>query len=84
MFGSVVKDTFNIQHSDLDFIVKFQSPGEHGYALRYLAFAESLEALFQRSVDVLIDQPFDNPYFKQSVEESRRTVYESRMQETLV
>ena len=84
VFGSAVKNTFKPKSSDLDFIVQFQSPGERGYALRYLDFAESLEALFQRPVDVLIDQPFDNPYFKQSVEQARRTVYESGIQEAAV
>jgi len=84
LFGSAAKGTFNAAKSDLDFIVIFQDPGEHGYATRYLEFAVSLEALFGRQVDLLIDQPLTNPFFKQSVEESRQTVYKSRSQETAV
>lgn len=81
LFGSAAKGTFNAQTSDLDFIVAFQNPGERGYAMRYLEFAESLEAVFGRRVDLLIDQPFKNPYFRESVEESRLNIYESRSQE---
>jgi predicted nucleotidyltransferase len=84
VFGSAVKGTFNPEKSDLDFIVTFQDPGERGYALRYLDFAESLESLFGRRVDLLIDQPFDNPYFKHSVEASRMTIYESRSEEAVI
>jgi predicted nucleotidyltransferase len=84
LFGSAAKGNFNAQTSDLDFIVSFQNPGERGYATRYLEFDESLEALFGRRVDLLIDQPISNPYFRESVEASRTSVYESRSQEAAV
>lgn len=84
LFGSAVKGTFRPDDSDLDFIVQFQNPGGPDYATRYLGFAESLEALFRRPVDVLIDQPFSNPYFREAVEETRCTIYESRNEEVAV
>jgi predicted nucleotidyltransferase len=84
VFGSAAKGTFNPETSDLDFIVSFEDPGERGYAMRYLDFAVLLEALFGRRVDLLIDQPITNPYFRESVEASRTSVYESRSQEAAV
>lgn len=84
LFGSAARGTFRPDHSDLDFIVQFKNPGGPDYATRYLRFAESLETLFRRPVDVLIDQPFSNPYFREAVEETRCTVYESRNEEVAV
>ena len=84
LFGSAAKGTFMPESSDLDFIVRFQDPGSPDYATRYLRFAESLEALFKRPVDLLIDQPFSNPYFREAVEEARQTVYESRDEKAVV
>jgi hypothetical protein len=48
-----------------------------GYARRYLAFAEDLEALFGQPVDPLTSQRIQNPYFRASVNWSRTTIYES-------
>ncbi len=60
----------------LDFIVRFDAPGEPFYARRYYQFAEQLQTLFNCPTDVLIDQPFSNPYFRQDVDATRQTVYE--------
>jgi len=84
LFGSAASGAFMPESSDFDFIVQFQDPGSPDYATRYLRFAESLEALFHRPVDLLIDQPFSNPYFREAIEEVRRTVYESRNEKAVV
>lgn len=76
VFGSAVKNTFEQGKSDLDFIVRFDAPGEPFYARRYYQFAEQLQTLFNCPTDVLIDQPFSNPYFRQDVDATRQTVYE--------
>lgn len=76
VFGSAVKGTFEPGKSDLDFIVRFDSPGEPHYASRYYYFSEQLQALFQCPTDVVIDQPFVNPYFRQDVEKTRQVIYE--------
>ena len=84
LLGSAARGTFMPASSDLDFIVRFEDTGSSDYATRYLRFAESLEVLFNRPVDLLIDQPFSNPYFREAVEEARRTVYESRNEKAVV
>jgi len=74
VFGSAAADGFDPERSDIDLIVTFmdESPG---LARRFVDFAESLEALFGRRVDLLIDKPFKNPYFRSSVNRSRATIY---------
>ncbi|MGD9712540.1 MAG: nucleotidyltransferase family protein [Thermomicrobiales bacterium] len=76
VFGSAATNEFDAETSDIDLIADFadRSPG---YARRYLAFAEELEKLFDRSVDLLTNQPIENPYFRASVKRSRTTIYES-------
>ncbi|CAN5770924.1 nucleotidyltransferase domain-containing protein [soil metagenome] len=76
VFGSAATGAFDEESSDIDLIADFadRSPG---YARRYLAFAESLESLFGRPVDLLTSQPMQNPYFRAVVNQSRATIYES-------
>lgn len=78
LFGSAATDRFAPAHSDLDFIVRFADPDAPGSARRFVALAEALEQLLGRPVDLLVDQPFANPYVAQAVAESRQTVYETR------
>ncbi len=74
VFGSAATDSFDPERSDIDLIVAFadESPG---LARRYLALAEELEALFGCRVDLIIDKPFKNPYFRSSVNRTRTTIY---------
>ena len=78
LFGSAATDTFDAATSDLDFIATFAETEKPGYARRYLGFAEALEALFNRPVDLLTERSIRNPYFRENVEATRRTVYVER------
>ena len=40
---------------------------------RYFELKEGLQALFDREVDVVIEESIRNPYFKQGVERNRKT-----------
>jgi len=74
-FGSVVTGELN-DDSDLDFLVEFDlTAGIEGYADRYFELLESLERLFGRPVDLVVDSAIRNPYFRQSVEETRAHLY---------
>jgi predicted nucleotidyltransferase len=83
LFGSAARGTFNPQTSDLDFIVFFDDAGKPGYARRYLDFAESLEQLFNRPVDLLTERSMSNPIFRENVNRSRETLYEDRSEKTV-
>jgi predicted nucleotidyltransferase len=80
VFGSAANGEFKEASSDLDFIAVFADKGP-GYADRYLDFADSLEALFGRRVDLMTERSIQNKYFRQSVDASRQTVYDRRSQE---
>lgn len=78
LFGSAAKGTFKPETSDLDFLVSFSNPGEKGYARRYYYFAESLENLFQRPVDLLTQESVQNSTIEESVNAARLMIYEQR------
>lgn len=85
VFGSAVLDSFDVRRSDIDFLVRFsdrQPTGE--YADRYLRFAEALEQLFDRPVDVVTEESIRNPYFRREVERTRQLLYEQSSEETSV
>ncbi len=76
LFGSAAGRAFNPETSDLDFIVRFADRTPGTYLARYLDFAEGLERLFQRPVDLLTERSIRSPIFQSEVEKSRRTIYE--------
>jgi uncharacterized protein len=75
LFGSAARGAFRADTSDLDFIVSFEGAGERGYATRYYEFAEALEALFGRHVDLLTERMISTPYFREEVQQTRETIY---------
>jgi predicted nucleotidyltransferase len=85
VFGSGVNGRFDPHTSDLDFVVELddRQPNK-SYADRYLGFAEALERLFGRRVDLLTEQSIRNPYLRREVKATRELVYEQRGEETPV
>ena len=85
LFGSAASGEFHAESSDLDFVVRFANREPTGaYADRYLDFAEALERLFQRSVDLVTEQSIRNPYFRREVEATRQPIYERQDAEAVV
>ena len=82
LFGSAADGSFQPAASDLDFIVQFSPPLRGSRLDRYLDFAEALERLFQRPVDLLTEKSIRNPYFRRRVEETRQAVYDRPDKET--
>ncbi len=78
LFGSAATGAFDEETSDLDFVATFADTRSPGYADRYLGFAEALETLFGRPVDVITERAIRNPYFRQAVEASRQPIYDER------
>jgi predicted nucleotidyltransferase len=78
LFGSAANGTFDPVTSDLDFVATFADTQVPGLADRYLGFAEALEALFGRPVDVITERSIRNPYFRQAVDSTRQILYEER------
>ena len=78
IFGSATTGAFHPESSDLDFIVDFGDQPLGPWGSLFLGFADALEALFGRHVDLIMPQSIRNPYFRQAVDASRQLVYEAR------
>ena len=68
-------DNFDPETSDLDFLVTFEDLGFGEAADTYFGLLESLRELFNRHIDLVTESAIDNPYFRESVEESRILLY---------
>lgn len=78
LFGSAALGNFDPASSDLDFVATFNDTKRSGYADRYLGFAEALESLLGRPVDVITERSIRSPLFRQAVEAARQKVYDQR------
>jgi hypothetical protein len=75
IFGSALTDQFNDQKSDLDFIVSFDDLPPGRYAEAYFDLLEELQKLFQRPIDLVIEDAIKNPYFLGEIEKTRTLLY---------
>ena len=70
-FGSVCTDKFN-DKSDIDLLISFYPMD---YADTYFELVDKLEGLFQRPVDLVTDKSLSNPYFIDSVNQTKTLIY---------
>jgi len=75
LFGSALRDDFDPQRSDLDFVVEFEPLPSGTYANTYFGLIEALERLFERRVDLVEPESVRNPYFRQEIEAHQETLY---------
>ena len=76
-FGSAARGDLDVS-SDIDLIAAFASTSEPGYADRYMDFADSLEALFGRKVDLLTPPSIRNSHFIKSISRDAVVIYEAK------
>lgn len=74
LFGSILGKNFN-EKSDIDFVVRFKNIELLRYADNYFDFKFSLEDLLNRPVDLLEETSIKNPYFLESLNESKKLIY---------
>ena len=77
VFGSAATGRHDPDASDLDFLVEFQPSALSAYADAYFGLLDALGRLFGRPVDLVVASAIKNPYFRQSVEQTRTSVYEA-------
>jgi len=75
VFGSVLREDFG-PSSDIDVLVVFDTDSRANLFDKYFELKERLEEVFGREVDLIVDRPFRNPIFKDSVDRTRTVVYE--------
>lgn len=74
VFGSVLSPKFN-KESDIDLLVDFQPIDVLEYGDNYYAFKFALEDMLKREIDLLEQQAIKNPYFLESLDQSKRLIY---------
>ena len=74
LFGSAAGDK-STSESDLDFLIEFAPLPRGAYADAYFGLLEALTRLFGKPVDLVIASAIRNPYFRQSVEQTKVLLY---------
>ena len=74
VFGSILNENFD-NDSDIDFIVNLNNISLEQYADNYFNLKFSLEDLLKRDVDLLEDKAIKNPYFRTSIDSTKRLLY---------
>lgn len=75
VFGSSVREDFDSQRSDVDFLVEFADASPEGAADRYFSLRDSLQAVVGRPVDLVVRNAVRNPYFLEAIAREQRNVY---------
>jgi predicted nucleotidyltransferase len=75
-FGSVCTDKFN-DDSDIDLLISFMPMDFGDYADTYFVLADKFEDLFQRPVDLVTEKSLSNPYFIDSINQTKTLIYGS-------
>jgi uncharacterized protein len=73
IFGSAARGATTFR--DVDFVVRFADTDKPGYADRYVEFAEALERILGRPVDLVTERSLRNSIFESAIRPDRRTVY---------
>ncbi len=76
LFGSALRDDFNEDRSDLDFIVEFlPTIPVLEFAHNFFAFQFGLEDLFGKSIDLICSNELKNPVLLSEIENSKVELY---------
>lgn len=75
VFGSAIRDDFDPERSDVDFLVKFEADPDLNTFHAYMDLREALAQLLGRPVDLVMPSAVRNPYIKADIEATREPVY---------
>ena len=76
VFGSACTKDFN-DNSDIDIIVSFQKRYFDNYIDNFFSLESELSKLLQRDIDLVTEETIQNPYFIQSINQTKTPIYES-------
>lgn len=76
VFGSAARGAdFDPERSDADFLVEFEEVPGLSALNQHFGFAEALEKLLGRSVDLVKPSAVENPYLRAAINRSRELIY---------
>jgi predicted nucleotidyltransferase len=81
-FGSVVNGNFTDQ-SDIDLLINIDESDPLARGELLLSIWNKFEAYFNRKVDLLTPNSLKNPYLKQSIDNTKKLVYNGSKEEIL-
>lgn len=74
VFGSACTDKFD-DNSDIDILIAFKEISVEKYMDNYFELHYKLEQLFNRKIDLLTENSLSNPYFIESVKETKELLF---------
>jgi hypothetical protein len=74
VFGSILRDDFDPQRSDVDVVVEFEPRAANSFA-NFLDLKEALEALLGRPVDLVELHAVRNRRLRHYIEQSKSPIY---------
>ena len=75
LYGSLASGDFNLETSDIDFLVQFDSSVKRNRFDNFFALRRELMTLFGRDVDLVEPGGLRNPYFIEQVNQTRKKIY---------
>ena len=75
VFGSALRDDFQVDTSDLDLLVEFGPLEPYARVDAYFNLLDELRALFGREIDLVMVGAVKNPYIARDIEHTRRLLY---------
>jgi predicted nucleotidyltransferase len=72
--GSILRDDLDAGRSDVDVLVEFEAQAADSFS-NFLDLKESLEALFERSVNLVELRPIRNLRLRYYIEQSKSPIY---------
>ena len=77
VFGSVVTGNFD-KDSDIDLLISFSDKlSIEEYTNNYFTLHYKLREIFNRDIDIVTELTLSNPYFIESINETKQLIYEA-------
>lgn len=74
-FGSVMREDFNPNESDLDFLVEFLPMEPYARVDAYFGLLDELRALLERDIDLVMVGAVKNQYIAHNIERTKQLLY---------
>ncbi len=75
VFGSAIREDFDPDRSDVDFVVEFDRDPERNLFRDYMDLRQALADALGRPVDLVMEGAVRNRYIRRAIQATRRPVY---------